>query len=64
MTVLPETLEPVKPIRYEKPTGEATGYPALSRVREGGGPGRHVVKSCLPTTTITRENDGADYSRV
>jgi hypothetical protein len=32
--------------------------------RGGGGSGRHVVKSYLPTSTIMRKIDGADCSCV
>jgi hypothetical protein len=34
----------------------------LPRVEEGGGTGRQVVKSCLPTSIIRRKSEGVDCS--
>jgi hypothetical protein len=42
----------------------ATGCPGLSRVGKGGGSGRQVAKSCVPTSTIMRKRDGVECSRV
>jgi hypothetical protein len=44
--------------------GRAIGCSGPSWVKEGGGSGRPVVKSCLPTSTIMMKRDGADCSRV
>jgi hypothetical protein len=64
MLSLPKTPSLVKPIRYQKPLGGATGCPDPSWVREEGRPGKQVVKSCLPTTTVIRKSGGVDYTRV
>jgi hypothetical protein len=40
---------------------EAPGCPGPSRVEEGGGSDRQVVKSCLPTSTVMRKRDSADF---
>jgi hypothetical protein len=47
----------------EAPSG-AIGCLGPSRVREGGGSGRQVVKSCLPMSTVMRKRDDADCSQV
>jgi hypothetical protein len=54
----------VKSVVHWKHLGEATGCLGLSWVREGGGSGIQVAKSCLPTSTVMRKGDGADCSRV
>jgi hypothetical protein len=40
------------------------GYPSPSQVEEGGGTGRQVMKSYLPTSIRMRESEGVDCSRV
>jgi hypothetical protein len=54
----------VKSMRYWKVLKGATGQPGPARVREGGGLGRQVLKSYLPTSTVVRKRDGVDCSRV
>jgi hypothetical protein len=54
----------VKSMRHWKLKGGAIGCSGPSWVREGGGSGRPVVKSYLPTSTIMTKRDGADCSRV
>jgi hypothetical protein len=54
--LFPETQAPgKKSTQFWKLLGGVIGCPGPSRVREGGAPGRQVVKSCLPTSTVMRK---------
>jgi hypothetical protein len=64
MLLLSETLALIDTIRYGKPLGGVTGCSGLSWIGEGGGMGRHVVKSYLPTSIKMRESEDVDWSRV
>jgi hypothetical protein len=51
-------------MRYWKFLDGAAGCPGPSRVGEGGGLDKQVVKSCLPMPTIMSQRDDADCSQV
>jgi hypothetical protein len=64
MPPLPETLVLGKIYLILEAPRWSTGCPGPSRVGEGGGPSRQLVKSCLPTSTVMRKRYGVDCSRV
>jgi hypothetical protein len=51
-------------MQYWKLLDGGTGCLSLSWVKEGGGLGRQVPKSCLPTSTVMRKRDGVDCSEI
>jgi hypothetical protein len=64
MLSLPETPALVVPSRCRELLGGLTGRPGPSWVEEGGKMGRHMVKSCLPTSIVRTKVEGVDYSRI